>query len=237
MSPRLARPRNDPRQYDDLAGEWWRPGGAFTALHWLAAARARLIPETDQGVLVDLACGAGLMAPHVDGYTHVGVDLTASALTQAADRGVHAAQGDVAALPLADAAADVVVAGEILEHVTDLDTVIAEAARVLRPGGTLVCDTLNDNALSRFLAVSVAERIPGAAPPGIHDPDLFVDPRRLRRLCAAHGIGLRVWGLRPRLRDLPGFVASQRRRPVRLVPMRAPVVLYQGLGIKEGGAT
>ena len=29
--------RNDPAQYDELAGEWWEPHGEFAALHWLAA--------------------------------------------------------------------------------------------------------------------------------------------------------------------------------------------------------
>lgn len=58
-------PPNDPRQYDDLAGEWWRPDGAFAMLHWLARARAALVPPAARpdAVLVDLGCGAGLMAP------------------------------------------------------------------------------------------------------------------------------------------------------------------------------
>jgi 2-polyprenyl-6-hydroxyphenyl methylase/3-demethylubiquinone-9 3-methyltransferase len=85
------RPRNDVRQYDDLVGEWWRPAGRFAMLHWIAAARARLIPPARRpgAVLVDLGCGGGLLAPHVAalGYRHVGVDLVASALKQARDRG------------------------------------------------------------------------------------------------------------------------------------------------------
>jgi len=36
----LALPRNDLKQYEVLADEWWRPGGAFVMLHWLAAAPA-----------------------------------------------------------------------------------------------------------------------------------------------------------------------------------------------------
>jgi 2-polyprenyl-6-hydroxyphenyl methylase / 3-demethylubiquinone-9 3-methyltransferase len=35
--------RNDLRQYDELAGEWWRPDGAFAALHWLAEARGHRV--------------------------------------------------------------------------------------------------------------------------------------------------------------------------------------------------
>ena len=75
----LSMPRNDPRQYDDLAGEWWRPGGGFELLHWLAAARAPLIPPAARpgAVLLDAGCGGGLLAPHLagKGYRHVGVDL------------------------------------------------------------------------------------------------------------------------------------------------------------------
>ena len=82
-------PRNDPRQYDELAGEWWRPGGAFAMLHWLAAARAALVPPaTGAGaVLVDLGCGAGLLAPHLAGRA-TGTSASTwsrSALAQAAD--------------------------------------------------------------------------------------------------------------------------------------------------------
>jgi len=32
--------RNDVRQYDDLADQWWADRGAFAMLHWIAAARA-----------------------------------------------------------------------------------------------------------------------------------------------------------------------------------------------------
>src|SRR4051794_41970309 len=70
--------RNDPAQYDALADEWWRPAGGFAALHWLAASRAEHIPPaaSPDAVLVDLACGGGLMAPHVArlGYRPVGGD-------------------------------------------------------------------------------------------------------------------------------------------------------------------
>ena len=89
--PRVLPP-NDPRQYDDLADEWWRPDGAFAMLHWLAEARAALVPPASRpgALLVDLGCGAGLLAPHLagKGYRHVGVDLTRSALDQAAAHGV-----------------------------------------------------------------------------------------------------------------------------------------------------
>ena len=230
--PTLTRPRNDPGQYDDLAAEWWRPRGAFEPLHWLAKARAALIPD-GSGVLLDVACGGGLLAPHVagKGYRHVGVDIGDSAVRIAREHGVTTVRGDVLALPLDDATADVVVAGECFEHVPDLDGMVAEIARVLRPGGLLVCDTLADTWLCKLLLVTVAERLP-FVPKGIHDPDLFVDPRRLQDLCAKNGIDLKVRGIRPSFADA---VAHRLRLKdeVRMLPMRWTGVVYQGVGVRR----
>lgn len=236
MPPVLRRQRNDVRQYDDLAGQWWDPRGTFAMLHWIAAARASLVPPARRAgaVLVDSGCGAGLLAPHVVAkrYHHVGVDLTRSALRQAVDHGVTAAAGDAVALPLADEVADVVCAGEILEHVTNPAAAIAEACRVLRPGGTLVIDTIAATRLAALLVVTVAERIPGAAPPGLHDPALFVDRARLVAECARHGVDLRLSGLRPALLATMAWKAG-RRPAARMVPTRWTSVLFQGVGRKE----
>jgi len=234
-------PRNDPRQYDDLAGEWWRPGGGFELLHWLARARGALVPPAERpaAILVDAGCGGGLLAPHVErlGYRHVGVDLRRAGLEQSAARGVTPVTGDVTALPLADGAADVVVAGEILEHVADLPATVAELCRVLRPGGLLVLDTVNDTRLGRFVTVTLGERF-GAAPVGIHDPDLFVDPGELTTECAKHGVRLRVRGLRPSLAGLIRWLflpAGAGPGPLgRMIPTRSTAVVYQGMGRKQG---
>lgn len=231
-----ARARNDPAQYDDLAQHWWDPRGMFAMLHWLAAARAALIPPAPRpdAVLVDLGCGAGLLAPHVHGYRHVGVDRTASALAQAAAHGVRVVRGDVGAVPLRSGCADVVAAGEILEHVTDLDAAVDEACRLLRPGGTLVIDTIAATRLGRFVAVTLAEKIPGGPPPGIHDPALFVDRDRLRRACARHGVALRLRGIRPSVRDVLAWAAGRSDR-VRMVTVPTTAVLFQAVGRRPTG--
>jgi 2-polyprenyl-6-hydroxyphenyl methylase/3-demethylubiquinone-9 3-methyltransferase len=234
--------RNDPRQYDDLAGEWWRPGGGFEILHWLAEARGALVPPATRSgaVLLDAGCGGGLLAPHVRrlGYRHVGVDLRRSGLEQSAARGIIPVTGDVTALPLAAGCADVVVAGEILEHVTDLPGTVAELSRVLRPGGLVVLDTVNRTALGRFITVTAGERL-GIAPVGLHDPDLFVDPAELTALFAGHGVRLRIRGIRPTVPGLVRWLAL--RKPARqgslgrVVPTWSTAVLYQGHGHKSEG--
>jgi 2-polyprenyl-6-hydroxyphenyl methylase / 3-demethylubiquinone-9 3-methyltransferase len=228
--------RNDPAQYDELADQWWEASGGFAALHWLARSRAEHIPPAaDPGaVLVDLACGGGLMAPHVArlGYLHVGVDLGRSCVEVARSHGVHTVQGSVTAVPLADGCADVVVAGEILEHVEDDVAVLAECARLLRSGGTLVIDALAGTRIGRFLMVTVAEKLPGGPPPGIHDPALFVDRDRLLAAAEDLGLDLRLVGLRPSMRQAVAWRLG-RRRTVAMKPIRSTAVVFAGYGRKR----
>ena len=234
--PLPVRARNAPEQYDDLADQWWEPRGRFAMLHWLAAARAALVPPAPRpgAVLVDVACGGGLLAPHLaSGYRHVGVDLSPTAVRVARAHGVTVVRGDAQALPLADASADVVVAGEVLEHVPDLAAAVREACRVLRPGGTLVLDTIARTPLARVVAVTVGERVPGGPPRRLHDPALFVDRSLLVRTCADAGVDLRLHGLRP---SVAGYLAwLVRLRPAgRMVRTRSTAVVFAGVGTKRG---
>jgi len=228
--------RNDPRQYDDLAPDWWQPRGRFAALHWLAEARAALVPPATRpgSLLVDVGCGGGLLAPRVTlrGHRYLGVDLTASATVAARSQGLDVVQGDAARLPLPDGGADVVVAGEILEHVPDLPAVTAEICRVLRPGGTLVIDTIAATRRARVSLVHLGERLPGGPPRGIHDPALFVDRRLLIREAARHGVPLTLRGLRPDPLAYLSWLAG-RRSEVPMVPTRSTATVFTAVGIKS----
>ena len=234
--PPPVRPPNDPGQYDDLADEWWDPGGAFAMLHWLAAERARLVPPAAHAgaLLLDIACGAGLLAPHVQalGYRHVGLDVGMPGLRLAAARGVVPVRADALLLPVPDGCADVVVAGEVLEHVQQPNVVVAEACRVLRPGGSGVIDSFAATWWGRFTAVTVAERLPGGPPPRLHDPALFVDPRALLAVFADHGVQLRVHGLVPDPLDYLRWL-RRRDRSVRMRRTRGAAGLFGGSGEKH----
>ena len=226
------RPRNDLRQYDDLVETWSDECGPLAALHWLAEARGRLVPLPRPGqVAVDFGVGGGLMARHLVGYRHIGLDLTRSALVVARSHGVLAAQADVRAVPLATASADVVVAGELFEHVRPLEPVVAEIARILRPGGIVVFDTLNNTRVARIGLVTIAERLPGGPPRRIHDPALFVAPDHLRSLFSAHGVELTLHGLRPSVPQYLRFVV-RRRGDVTMVGSRSLRGVYGGIGRK-----
>ena len=116
----------------------------------------------------------------------------------------------------------------------DYAAIAYELARVLRPGGLLVLDTVNDNALSRFITVTAGEWL-GFAPPNLHDPALFVRPRRLIAEFARHGVRVEVRGARPTMTGLFRWRVLRRERTGgRIVPTGLTAVLYQGTGRKEG---
>jgi len=94
---------------------------------------------------VEIGCGEGRVARELTARGHlvVGVEGSATLAEAAREAGpgfeVHVA--DARAMPLEDAAADLVVASMMLLNVDDLDAVIAEVARVLAPGGRFCFST------------------------------------------------------------------------------------------------
>lgn len=89
-------------------------------------------------LVLDLACGTGDLADSARraGHRIVGADLSFGMLDRRHDP-FPAVQADAAALPLADRSLDGIVCGYALRNFTDLAGSLAEAGRVLRPGGRL----------------------------------------------------------------------------------------------------
>jgi SAM-dependent methyltransferase len=107
--------------------------------------------------VLDVGCRAGaLTRSYLDGNTVVGVDVDREALAEAARLGIETVWADAQRrLPFEDETFDVVVAGEVLEHLALPQAFVDEAFRLLRPGGTLVGSVPNAFRLKnrlRFLA-------------------------------------------------------------------------------------
>jgi len=94
-------------------------------------------------------------------------------------------------IPLDNQSVDRVVCVDVLEHVQDLEKVIAEIHRVLRPQGILFFDTIDRNWLSRLLAVTMVESVLKMIPRGTHDPDKFIRPLELQRLLEKNGFEIK----------------------------------------------
>jgi 2-polyprenyl-6-hydroxyphenyl methylase/3-demethylubiquinone-9 3-methyltransferase len=139
------------------------------------------------------------------------------ARTHAAGRGLHIDYrvGAGEELPFPDAAFGVACCCDVLEHVSDLDRVISETARVLRPGGLYLFDTINRTLKSKLLAVKVMQQWPltRLTDVAVHDWDMFITPAELAGLLESHGLAPgEVTGLGARAKPLAVLRSYARAR-------------------------
>ena len=229
--------RNDLTIYDKAADQWWSDD-----IRWVRTLK-NLVPgrlawfdariDWQGKAVLDLGCAGGFMAEALArrGADVTGIDPAEAAINAAR---AHARKGglrigyDVGvgeALPYDAAAFDAVVCVDVLEHVTDLHMVLSQVARVLRPGGLFLFDTINRNPLARLAAITIAEDVLRLLPRGTHEPAMFIKPRELQR--ALQGAGLMpgpITGLGPR--------GINRRGDLTFGPLPLTAVLYMGTARK-----
>jgi len=120
-----------------------------------------LLGDAIHGEILDLCCGSGSLAEYgLLAASVTGVDLSDTAVRRARDAYAPAdgerprqrfAVMDAHTLAIPDGSFDVVLFVDSIEHVHDARAVLAEAARVLRPGGRLVTTAANRNSVNQVL--------------------------------------------------------------------------------------
>jgi len=199
-------------RFSTLADEWWNPRGKMAPLHKLNPTRLGYVREVacrhfgrDRKRLdclaglrvLDIGCGGGLLSEPLAriGSDVVGVDPASANIAAAT---IHAQANEVTidyrvgtAEALADAGErfDVVLAMEVVEHVTDVKLFVRRCAEMVQPGGLMIAATLNRTLKSFALAIVGAEYVLGWLPRGTHRWDKFVTPNELE-------IALELGGLR-----------------------------------------
>lgn len=108
------------------------------------SAMARLVAQGRPRRVVDVGCGEGVLLRAVAGLLPEALLVGVDAVPPPSQSPWQGTTADIAAwLPFADGSVDVVVAGEVIEHVPHPDRLLAEVRRVLVPGGRLVLSTPN----------------------------------------------------------------------------------------------
>jgi 2-polyprenyl-6-hydroxyphenyl methylase/3-demethylubiquinone-9 3-methyltransferase len=207
-------------KFEAMADQWWDPDGKFKPLHMLNPCRLGYIvdqiaaefgrdpaaPLPFKGLrLLAIGCGGGLLAEPMArlGAEVVGADAAPRNIPVAQ---IHAEQSGLTidyrhitaeALAAAGEQFDVVLNMEVVEHVADPLGFLTACHDLLKPGGLMVCSTINRNAKSFAMAIIGAEWVMRWLPKGTHQWEKFITPDELKDL-------LRRAGLDPV--DAKGFV-------------------------------
>ncbi|WP_062762053.1 bifunctional 2-polyprenyl-6-hydroxyphenol methylase/3-demethylubiquinol 3-O-methyltransferase UbiG [Falsirhodobacter sp. alg1] len=200
-------------KFEAMAAEWWDPNGKFKPLHQMNPCRldyitSQIAMEFDRDLsatapfaglrVLDIGCGGGLLSEPLArlGAEVVGADAAPRNIPVAQ---LHAEQSGLTidyrhttaeALAEEGEEFDVVLNMEVVEHVASPRDYLAACHDLLKPGGLMLCSTLNRNAKSFAMAIVGAEWVMRWLPKGTHDWNKFITPDELYDL-------LRGAGLRP----------------------------------------
>ncbi|KIC20582.1 bifunctional 2-polyprenyl-6-hydroxyphenol methylase/3-demethylubiquinol 3-O-methyltransferase UbiG [Leisingera sp. ANG-Vp] len=192
-------------KFEAMAAEWWDPNGKFKPLHMLNPCRLDYITSQIAGEfgrdltsqrpfeglrLLDIGCGGGLLSEPMArlGATVIGADAAEGNLPVAR---IHAEQSGLEidyrhttaeALAAAGEQFDVVLNMEVVEHVADPLGFLTASQQLLKPGGLLICSTINRNPKSFAVAIVGAEVIMRWLPRGTHEWSKFITPDELFEL-------------------------------------------------------
>jgi len=147
--------------------------------------------------VLDVGCGAGFLSNHLarEGFTVTGIDSSQASIDVASRHDetgkARYLLGDASRLPFPDGSFDVVCAMDFLEHVEEPAAIVAEMARVLKPGGAFFFHTFNRNPLAWLVIIKGVEWFVKNTPRHMHVLRLFIKPKELERMCSASGLSLR----------------------------------------------
>jgi len=190
-------------KFSKLSAEWWDPNGRMAPLHkinplrltYIRDAAARKFERNVKSLnclsglrILDIGCGAGLLCEPLTrlGAQVIGVDASASNIAAArlhADKGHLSIDYRCTTVEEMDVRerSIVVLAMEVVEHVSDVALFLSRCAAMLKPGGLMVVSTLSRTWKSFALAIVGAEYILRWLPRGTHRWEKFITPDELAK--------------------------------------------------------
>lgn len=192
-------------KFEKQAQDWWDRNGTAAPLHHLNPARLQFISDRttlSQKKVLDIGCGGGILTESLakKGALVTGIDAS-SMLIEVAKK--HAIAENLPTLSIHyecvmaeeyslqnPESFDIVTCMELLEHVPDPKSLIAAAAKLVKPGGMLFFSTLNRNLKSYFFAILAAEYVLGILPKKTHEYEKFIRPSELQAWLLTSGLKL-----------------------------------------------
>jgi len=196
-------------RFNKLSETWWNKQGSMRPLHVVNSLRLdyviaevarhfnRNLSTALYGLrILDIGCGGGLLAEPMarHGAIVVGVDASpgniSAAKRHAALHGVEVEYrlGEPSDAVPVEEKFDVVMALEVVEHVSDVHAFLATATSRLKPGGILFVSTLNRTWKSYIFAIVGAEYLLNVLPRGTHKWSMFMRPQEIDALLATQNL-------------------------------------------------
>jgi 2-polyprenyl-6-hydroxyphenyl methylase / 3-demethylubiquinone-9 3-methyltransferase len=155
--------------------------------------------------VVDVGCGAGFLSNALAQYGHhvTGIDLSEESLNVAREKDVthtvYYCNANGYALPFSPLQFEVICAMDLLEHVEEPGKMIAEASRVLKPGGLFFFHTINRNWFSWLFALKGVEWfVPNTSPDRLYRR--FIKPKEMSKYLEQNLLKIsEIFGLTPTL--------------------------------------
>jgi 2-polyprenyl-6-hydroxyphenyl methylase/3-demethylubiquinone-9 3-methyltransferase len=196
--------------YDDLADAWWDESSPLYVLNAMVnpwrmpyfedILRDAFGEDLSAVSLLDVGSGGGYLA---EAFARLGCRVSGIDLSERSARAanVHARSsgleigyqaGAGTALPFKDESFDVVACCDVLEHIPNWEQAIAEFARVLKPGGLFLFDTINRTLLSYIVIILGTQQFPLTRflPPDTHIWRMFITPTDLTKALKANHLTL-----------------------------------------------
>ena len=231
----MVMPTIDNEIYNRYGRLWWDDDacGAMASIRFLVnplrfaffrGVAERLLGSRLRGsCFLDVGCGGGFLAEEFRRLDlrvwglDVSYNSTLAAQMHAA-RDPHKVpityvQGFAERLPFKDHSLDLVACCDMLEHVTDRQTVLEEISRVLKPGGIFFYETINRTLVSWIMTIKAMQewRSTRFVPQRVHRWDLFIKPKELAGLMARNGLANKeIRGLVPGLNMAANYLNLRR---------------------------
>jgi len=172
----------------------------------------------DSKAVLDIGCGAGFLSNAIALEKHHvhGIDMSEESLAIArkydTTKTAQYQSANAYSLPFENNSFDVVCAIDFLEHVEEPEKVIAEASRVLRPGGIFFFHTFSKNLLAYFVIIKLVEWFLPKTPKNLHILRLFISPKQLKRMNELANLKtIKMFGIRPRIEKLSFWISLFKR--------------------------
>jgi len=195
---------NEIELFNRLSSEWWDEDGSMSFLHAMSEVRTKFIKlelienfnikrknNIFKGLdILDLGCGGGIASEPLCrlGANLTGIDESqklievAKSHSKAMKLNIDYKCMSIHNLNKLENKYDVIVALEILEHVSNLEYFCQLITNLVKEDGIIILSTINKTFISKILVIDIAEKLFQKIPEGTHHYEKFINPEEIREI-------------------------------------------------------